>query len=182
MSSKGMLPPICCQRFLHSGLNSNILGGQRNSGWKVNKCHLLKTATPWTSRPAASLAIFHGARTASILSKQISAKNCFLRSPKQLIVPEVPCPLTRLEVWDCQWILRKQDPVWAPCLSDSNALDKSKTILTKRKNCVIVNHVNTKCSLPVSSCFKYQRKKHTMDDRICQIEWKILRTRQQMWY
>ena len=41
----------------------------------------------------------------------------------------------------------------------SNDLDKSKTILTKRKNCVIVNHVNTKCSLPVSSCFKYQRKK-----------------------
>ena len=125
--------------------------GQRNSGWKVSKCHLLKTATPWTSRPAASLAIFHGARTASILSKQISAKNCFLRSPKQLIVPEVPCPLTRLEVWDCQWILRKQDPVWAPCLSDSNALDKSKTILTKKKNCVIVNHVNTKCSFPVSA-------------------------------
>ena len=62
----------------------------------------------------------------------------------------------------------------------SNELDKSKTILTKRKNCVIVNHVNTKCSLPVSSCFKYQRKKLRLDDWICQIEDNILWTRQQM--
>ena len=68
-----------------------------------------------------------------LLISSLSAENGFLKSPKQLIVSEVPCPLTTWEVWDCQWILRKQDPVWAPCLSDPTIWTSPKRFWQKGK-------------------------------------------------
>ena len=52
ISSMCNLPPMCCQRFLHSGWVSNILGKKGNLSskdtkmFKVKGCYILKIAGP----------------------------------------------------------------------------------------------------------------------------------------